>query len=51
MENNGVVIPPVDPEMLVPAAPAAPQLHNSRPSQGSTKLIFEESYLSLTDRI
>ena len=34
MENNGVVIPPVDPEVVVPAAPAAPQLDNSRPSQG-----------------
>ena len=33
MENNGVVIPPVDPEAADPAAPAAPQLDNSRPSQ------------------
>ena len=33
MENNGVVIPLVDPEMAEPAAPAAPQLDNSRPSQ------------------
>ena len=32
MEDNGVVIPPVDPEVVVPAAPAAPQLDNSRPS-------------------
>ena len=32
MEDNGVVIPPVDPEVVVTAAPAAPQLDNSRPS-------------------
>ena len=38
MENNGVVTPPVDPEVVVPAAPAAPQLDNSRPSQLATRM-------------
>ena len=37
MEDNGVVIPPVDPEVVVPAAPAAPQLDNSRPSQKTSR--------------
>ena len=37
MENNGVVTPPVDPEVVVQAAPAAPQLDNSRPSRMKTR--------------